>query len=144
MDRTEIGLLVVGHGSRRREANDTLRTVAASLAERGRWRAVQPAYLELVRPTIREGYAALVVAGCAHIVVHPYFLFPGNHTMADIPAELAAAHADHARVDWTITAPLGLHPLLLDVVDERVAETLAGCTAPTDALTGSTAAGDAG
>ena len=114
-----LGLLVVGHGSRREEANETLRQVAALVAARGGFHAVRPAFLELLSPTIAEGYAELVAAGCERIVVHPYFLFPGNHSTHDIPAALAAC----TDVPWTVTAPLGLHPALVDVVLDRVRET---------------------
>ena len=113
-----IGLLVVGHGSRREEANETLRAVAAMVAARGSFHAVRPAFLELVSPTIAEGYAALVADGCERIVVHPYFLFPGNHSTHDIPAALATC----TEVPWIVTAPLGTHPALVEVVLDRVRE----------------------
>jgi len=95
VEGTRTGLLVIGHGSRRDEANITLLAVADALAERGRWHTVQPAFLEIARPTIAQGYAELVAAGCDRVVAHPYFLFAGNHTAYDIPAALRAAEAQH-------------------------------------------------
>jgi sirohydrochlorin ferrochelatase len=124
VDIARSGLLVIGHGSRRDEANLTLLAVADALAERGRWHRVQPAFLEIARPGIRAGYAALVAAGCTAILVHPYFLFAGNHTAYDIPAELRAAQDEHG-VPWTLTAPLGLHPALIEVVEQRIEEAMA-------------------
>jgi sirohydrochlorin cobaltochelatase len=112
------GLLVVGHGSRREEANETLRSVAGLVAARGLFHAVRPAFLELLSPTIAEGYAGLVADGCDEVVVHPYFLYPGNHSTHDIPAALASCTS----VPWRITAPLGVHPALVDVVLDRVRE----------------------
>src|SRR3712207_1835152 len=67
-----LGLLVVGHGSRRSAANDLLVSVTAALAERVPAHAVEAAFLEIARPTIAEAYAALVAAGCDQLVVHPY------------------------------------------------------------------------
>ncbi len=116
MNRT--GLLVVGHGSRRAEANETLRAVAALVAARGSFHAVGPAFLELASPTIPEGYADMVAAGCDEVVVHPYFLYPGNHSTLDIPAALASC----TDVPWVVTEPLGVHPALVDVVLDRVRE----------------------
>lgn len=121
-----LGLLVVGHGSRRPEANSVLEAVAAALAAREPSWVVEPAFLEIVTPTIADGYGALVAAGCARIVVHPYFLYPGNHSTHDIPAALALAAEDHGAVPWVLTEPLNLDPRIVDVVADRVATALEG------------------
>src|SRR5664280_1003195 len=63
--------------------------------------------------------------GCDRVVVHPYFLFAGNHTAYDIPAALRAAKAQHGSLPWTLTGPLGFHPGLLEVVETRIAEAAA-------------------
>jgi len=121
-----VGLLVVGHGSRRSEANDVVVSVAAAVAGRFPGWVVRPAYLELVSPTIGEAYAALVAEGCARVVVHPYFLFPGNHSTSDIPAALTAAALAHGELPWVVTEPLNLDPRIVDVVADRVATALEG------------------
>ena len=120
------GLLVVGHGSRRAEANDVVVAVAAAMEERLPGWVVRPAYLELVSPSIAAAYAELVASGCASVVVHPYFLFPGNHSTHDIPAALRSAAAEHGAVPWVVTEPLNLDPRIVDVVADRVATALEG------------------
>ena len=60
--------------------------------------------------------------GADAIVVHPYFLGPGNHTRNDIPKLVAAAAARHADLEITISDPLGLHTKLIDVVLERISD----------------------
>src|SRR5205823_1533050 len=99
-----LGVLLVGHGSRRPEANAVLPAVAAALAERGPW-VVRHAFLELVAPTIDDGFDSLVAAGCTEVVAHPYFLYAGNHSAVDIPRLLAAAAGRHAGVHWRVSAP---------------------------------------
>ncbi|MDQ1712577.1 MAG: sirohydrochlorin ferrochelatase [Frankiaceae bacterium] len=122
--REALGLLVVGHGSRRPDANAVLLAVAAAVAERLPRVVVEPAFLELLSPTIADGYAALVAAGCTRLVVHPYFLYPGNHSTVDIPAALAAAATVSGVVPWVLTEPLNLDPRIVDVVADRVAHAL--------------------
>lgn len=124
--RGTYGLLVVGHGSRRPEANEVLLAVAASLSDRLPEAIVRPAFLELLSPTIGEAYASLVAAGCPRIVAHPYFLYPGNHSTNDIPALLRAAAAEHGEVPWVVTEALNLDPRIVDVVADRVATALEG------------------
>ncbi|MDT3438608.1 CbiX/SirB N-terminal domain-containing protein [Pseudofrankia sp. BMG5.37] len=127
------GLLVIGHGSRRDEANATVRALAAALAAEPTvdagappaWAAVEPAFLDVLRPDIADGYAALVAAGCTQIVAHPFFLFEGKHTARDIPEALDAARATHPGTSWTMTEPLGLHPGVITTVRARIADRLA-------------------
>lgn len=115
----------MGHGSRRGEANDVVRAVAGEMASRNPSWVVRAAFLELGSPTVGEGFAALVDAGCGRVVVHPYFLFPGNHSRADIPALVERA-AEGTGVPWAVTEPLDLDPRIVDVVADRVATALEG------------------
>ncbi|MBL7488432.1 CbiX/SirB N-terminal domain-containing protein [Frankia sp. AgB1.9] len=126
------GLLVIGHGSRRDEANATVFALAASLAAEptavggpAAWDAVEAAFLDVLRPDIADGYTALVDAGCTRIVAHPFFLFAGRHTARDIPAALAQVQARHPHTTWSVTEPLGLHPGVVTTVRARIAECLA-------------------
>ena len=115
------GLLIVGHGSRRAEANAVLAGVAEAL--RPRWDGpVRHAYLEIAEPGVAAGFAALVADGCGRVVVHPYFLYPGNHTTSDIPAILTACAGP---TPWTLTEPLNLDDRIVAVVLDRIAEALA-------------------
>ena len=138
--RQAVGLLVVGHGSRRAEANAALRTAAESVAAGSvaeaapaaesvaaesvaaevPWLAVGHAFLELSEPGIEDAYGQLVKAGCQTIVVSLFFLFPGAHTMSDIPAQLDRAAARHPGARWVITEPLGLHPAVLQAARARI------------------------
>jgi sirohydrochlorin ferrochelatase len=115
-------ILLVDHGSRRPEANDQLREVAARLRARDPDRVVRIAHLELAKPTIAEGIADCVAAGAREIVVHPYLLAPGRHSRDDIPAEAERAARQHPGVRVRVSAPLGLHEKLVDVVLERIEE----------------------
>jgi len=133
------GLLVIGHGSRRDEANATVFALAAALADeptaiggQPAWDAVEAAFLDVLRPDIADGYAALAAAGCTEIVAHPFFLFAGRHTARDIPAALTAAQASHPRTTWTMTEPLGLHPGVVTTVRARIANRVADGDQPSD------------
>ncbi|MGH9960953.1 MAG: sirohydrochlorin chelatase, partial [Pyrinomonadaceae bacterium] len=62
--RDEIsGILVVGHGSRRPEANDDVREAARKIGERGGFPLVEAAFLEIEQPNIAEGFKRLVECG---------------------------------------------------------------------------------
>ena len=126
----EIGVLVVGHGSRRREANDDVRNAAHAIAECGGFRLVEPAFLEIEHPNIRESFARLVERGAQEIVVHPYFLSPGRHTRGDVPVEVQAAAAEHPGISFRISEPLSGHSLVISASIERIRESMSSVAAP--------------
>jgi sirohydrochlorin ferrochelatase len=113
-------LLIVDHGSRRREANEQFEELARMLRNRLPNDVVLTAHLELVPPTIGEGIDACVAGGADTIIVHPYFLGPGRHTTRDIPDQVAEAMKRHPNIRVRVSEPLGLHPKLVDVILDRV------------------------
>ena len=119
----QIGILIVGHGSRREEANADVREAARLIARRGSFACVEPAFLEIVSPTIAEGFSKLVRRGANHVIVHPYFLSPGRHTRGDIPVDVQAAAGRHPDVSYEITEPLAAHPSVIDASIDRILET---------------------
>uniref|UniRef100_A0A0D3BME6 Uncharacterized protein n=1 Tax=Brassica oleracea var. oleracea TaxID=109376 RepID=A0A0D3BME6_BRAOL len=95
------GIIIVDHGSRRRESN-------LMLGE------------ELAEPSIKSAFSLCVQQGAKRVVVSPFFLFPGRHWHQDIPALTADAAKEFSDISYLITAPLGLHNLLIDVVNDRI------------------------
>jgi uroporphyrin-III C-methyltransferase len=118
------GILVVGHGSRRAEANEDLREATVRIGERGDFGLVEPAFLEIEHPNIAEGFARLVQRGARDITVHPYFLSPGRHTRGDMPVKVSEAASRHPGINYHITEPLSAHPLVIQASVERILESI--------------------
>ncbi len=89
------------------------------------YRVVEPAHMELAEPSIATAYGRCVAAGVELVVVSPYFLLPGRHWSQDIPELTREAAAAHPGSRFLVTAPLGLHPLMAQVVNSRVEHCLA-------------------
>ena len=116
-------VLVVGHGSRREEANEDVREAARRIGVRGGFPLIGAAFLEIAHPNISEGFAQLVQQGARHIIVHPYFLSPGRHTRGDIPVEVREAAGQHPGITYQITEPLAAHHLVIEASIERIRQT---------------------
>jgi sirohydrochlorin ferrochelatase len=117
-------ILLVDHGSRKPAANELLEQVAEQIRTREPAAIVVAAHLEIAEPDIPSGIALCVEAGATEVVVHPYFLGPGRHTTSDIPRIVEEASAAHPDIPIRVTPPLGPHDKLVDVVLERIAQTL--------------------
>ncbi len=112
-------LILVDHGSRFQEANDMLLDVVKMVKERSGWERIYAAHMELAEPTIRQAFAQAVGDGATAVIVHPYFLSPGRHSTTDIPRLVEEAAKAFPGVEHCVTAPLGVHPKIGDVVLER-------------------------
>lgn len=119
----KAGILIVGHGSRRAEANEDVREVARRIGEHGHFPRIQAAFLEIEHPNVSEGFARLVQRGAKEIIVHPYFLSPGRHTRGDLPREVNEVASRYPNVSYRITEPLSAHPLVVAASIDRIRET---------------------
>ncbi len=117
------GLLIIDHGSRRQDANQVVRQVARMVREKSRFLIVQHAHMELAEPTIRQGFETCVAAGADEVVVQPYFLGPGRHSTTDIPRMVEEVARKHPHVSVRLSAPLGPHSKMGELVLERIRET---------------------
>ncbi len=117
-------VLLLGHGSKAPEANETLRKVAASVQFYGGYGAVLPAFLQMERPDFQEGVDRLVSMGFRDIIVMPYFLYMGLHVTKDLPDEMERALVRYPGIKLTLTRNLGFHDKLVDVTVERIGEAL--------------------
>ena len=117
-------LLLIDHGSTRDDANDLLPKVARMVREMSDFEIVCYAHMELAEPTIQQGFDTCVAAGATEVIVHPYFLGPGRHSVSDIPRMVAEAAAKHAGVSYRLTEPLGLDPKIGELILKRVRESL--------------------
>ena len=125
IDSRELGVILVDHGSRRDESNELLLDVVRDFAAATGLAIVEPAHMELAEPSIATAFGRCVERGAKTVVVFPYFLLPGRHWHDDIPRLSAAAAQSHPGVRFLVTAPFGLHPLMSEVIGQRIAHCLA-------------------
>jgi sirohydrochlorin ferrochelatase len=114
------GILIVDHGSQKREANDMLRLMADLIQTMaGPDVVVRYAHMELAEPDIAAGFSSCVQAGATDVTVFPYMLSPGRHSTADIPRMVANVSRAFPNVSFSVTPAFGLHEKLAEVVLER-------------------------
>lgn len=120
----KVGVVIVDHGSRRAESNALLDEVVAMFVGQTRLANVHAAHMELAAPSIADSFAAAVGRGAELVVVFPYFLSPGRHWSQDIPELAAEAARSHPGVRYLVTSPLGLHPAMMGVMQDRITQCL--------------------
>ncbi|XP_010251142.1 PREDICTED: sirohydrochlorin ferrochelatase, chloroplastic isoform X2 [Nelumbo nucifera] len=114
------GVIIVDHGSRRQESNLMLNEFVKMFRDRTGYPIVEPAHMELAEPSIKDAFNLCVQQGANRVIVSPFFLFPGRHWYQDIPSLTAEAAKEHPGISYIITAPLGLHELMVDIMNDRI------------------------
>lgn len=114
------GIIIVDHGSQRAESNEMLAHFVRQFTDTARYDIVEPAHMEMAEPSIATAFDRCVRRGAERVVVCPYFLLPGKHWREDIPELTGRAAAKHPGVEYLVTAPIGLHPLIRRVILSRI------------------------
>jgi precorrin-8X/cobalt-precorrin-8 methylmutase len=115
-------VLLLGHGSRIREANESLYPIAEMVKSKSSLAIVKPVFLQFASPTLLEGIGYCLAQGVDEIIIHPYFLYSGAHVLQDIPAMIEKIRQNHPAVRIRLTPPLGIHDRLAEIVLERLQE----------------------
>lgn len=115
-------ILLIAHGSRRAAANADLVKLAEQVRARRPTEIVEIAYLELAEPTIPQGAARCVERGATVVKMSPFFLSAGTHIAEDLTGFRSEFETQYPGVRFQLCPPLGLHPLLVEAVFERMNE----------------------
>jgi sirohydrochlorin ferrochelatase len=121
MSDVPTALLLIAHGSRRPEANADLHRLADDLRQSGRYAVVVASFLESAEPGIDAGGATCVESGAQRVVLVPYFLSAGVHVRRDLTTARDRLSERFPRIEFRLAEPLGPHPLLTEIVVQRVA-----------------------
>ena len=115
-------ILLIAHGSRQASANADLVALADLVKQRRPNDRVEVSYLEIAEPTIPQGAERCVDAGARRVLMLPYFLSAGAHVTQDLERHRSEFAAKYPHVEFVLCQPLGLHPLMVEIVMARLEE----------------------
>lgn len=118
---TEIILL--GHGSRRAEANEGLLEVAqkvAALLDR----PVTPAFMAHGKPGLPEAVREKALQGARKLIIMPLFLFSGMHVTVDIHEEVAGVAREFPDCEIIFSSALGADDMIASLASLRIKEAM--------------------
>jgi sirohydrochlorin ferrochelatase len=113
-------VLLIAHGSRNSEANADTHFLEEQLRQDGRFACVAAAFLEQAEPSIDAAAATCVNSGAQRVVLLPHFLSAGVHVRRDLTAAQQRLAERYPEVDFGLAEPVGQHPLLLQILSERI------------------------
>ena len=117
-------LIALAHGSRDPRSAATITALVDEVRAMRPDLRIEPAFLELSKPSFATVVSKLVRAGHDEIVVVPLLLTEAYHAKVDVPSAVAEQMAKHENVQIRATRVLGLEPAFLEVLDLRMREAL--------------------
>jgi len=116
------GILILAHGSRQKETEETLNSVAAMLKQEVEAEIIETAFLQFSEKNLFEGLKSLTQKGATDIKIVPYFLFEGVHIKEDIPNEIGEFKKDNPNIKIQLGRTLGADKRLALILKDRVLE----------------------
>lgn len=117
----KTAILLLGHGSRAKEANAAMYRVADDLKASGQYAIIECAFLELSTPDIAGGLTTCKQQGAQRIIIIPYFLHLGRHVQRDLPQLIGEWWQTNEDVEVLLGKHFGYSPKLTELVQERIA-----------------------
>lgn len=118
------GLVIVGHGTK---SDDGVAEFAELVALVGKLAPfdVTGGFLELSSPPMTDAVAELYDKGHRRLVAVPLVLVGAGHAKGDVPAALAREKVRRGGLTFGYGRPLGPHPTLHEILDERISAVVA-------------------
>jgi sirohydrochlorin cobalto/nickelchelatase len=127
MDNEEkFGLLVVGHGSSLPYNRQLIQDVADMLSAKMPGAVTRIGFMNINKPSIRDGLESFNGTGIKKIVVFPLFLARGVHTTEDVPGLIGLGEGQkrisYNGYDIVYADPLGADDLIAELSARRIKE----------------------
>ena len=115
-------LIIAAHGSRKKESNLEVASLAARVSEKaaGLFEKVEYAFLQIADPLLEKKIDELVQKGAAEIVIFPFFIGSGSHILVDIPKLVQQAQITYKHVEFKLTRHFGKIEAVEDLILHEV------------------------
>ena len=121
---SNAGILICGHGSRAKVAEEEFSLLAKGLRERHPSLKVEYGFLEYSAPNIHMALDNLLTQGVQKIYAVPGMLFAATHAQNDIPSVLTTYQEKHPGLEIEYGQELGLHKEMIQAFQSRILESM--------------------
>ena len=123
-----VGLILIGHGSKLPHNRENLEKLADILRKRSTFKIVEIAFMIRNTPTITEAIDTLAKKNIRKIVLVPAFLAPGVHTTQEIPELIGVKEKEPMLkaqgIELVYGEPLGSDERIAEILEEKALKAL--------------------
>ncbi len=102
----QIGLALIGRGSRSQEATERMRQFAQLRRQITPVAQLETGFIFAQSPSVEECFQRLANSSCKTVVIQPHLLFEGE-LVEQLRKQVAAFSAKHPQQHWVVTQTLG-------------------------------------
>jgi precorrin-8X/cobalt-precorrin-8 methylmutase len=123
-----VGLVLIGHGSKLPHNQENLEKLAEILRKRSNFKIVDIAFMVRNTPTIPEAIENIAKKGVTKIILIPAFLAPGVHTIQEIPELIGMKDKElqlsAKGIQIVYGEPIGADERIAEVLEEKALNAL--------------------
>ncbi len=127
-EKENVGLILIGHGSKLPHNQENLEQLAQVMRERSRFKIVEICFMMRNSPTISEAIDLVAKKGVKKIVLVPAFLAPGVHTTQEIPQMIQDKAKESSvasrGIELFYGEPIGADECIAVILEEKALRTL--------------------
>ncbi len=124
----DVGLILIGHGSKLPHNQENLEKLAEILRDRSGFKLVEIAFMIRNTPTISEAIDTLAQKKVSKIVLVPVFLAPGVHTTQEIPEMIDVKNQESQLskrgIELFYGEPIGADECIAVILEEKALKAL--------------------
>ncbi len=123
-----VGLVLIGHGSKLPHNRENLEKIADIMRKRSSFKVVEISFMMRNTPTIPEAIDAIAKKGVKKIVLIPAFLAPGVHTTQEIPELIGVKDKESqlsaSGIQLVYGEPIGADECIAVILEEKALKAL--------------------
>lgn len=124
MSKRREGIFIVGHGTKSNEGVKQFIETVNQVQDKSSL-PVGFGFIELANPTIASGLEQFVNSSSVnHVKIVPLLLLAAGHVKNDIPDAISNARLSHPTLSFEISKDLSIAPILLEIIEDRVIESV--------------------
>ncbi len=120
----ETGIILLGHGSRSKDAQLVVNDLVVQIKRTGLFDFVTGAMLQFNKPDLAVAMSEVVSMGVKKIIVVPLFIFKGIHMQEDIPEILEQERKKYPMIEIQLANNIGSDDRLTDILIDRIREVI--------------------
>ena len=122
---TDTAVILLGRGGSDPDANSDLYKISRLLWEQLNYKIIEPAFIGVTDPLVKEGVERCIKLGAKKIVILPYFLFTGV-LIKRLEVMIEDFSQEHRDVEFLLAGYFGFHQRLQKIIKDRIGEALEG------------------
>lgn len=121
----DTAVILLGRGGSDPDANSDLYKITRLLWEKLNYKFVEPAFMGVTDPLVKEGVERCIKLGAKRIVILPYFLFTGI-LIKRLESMIKEFEQEYPGIEFKLAGYFGFHTRLRTIINDRIEEALRG------------------